>query len=95
MNRRNFFSNIFSSNISNIDKFFFGLQLAIKEDAEPNFREKLLRIVYRNPEKNLPNKKRSYYTRIIELIEEAFNGVQFGFWDYAYESEDALNEFVS
>ncbi len=95
MNRRGFFSrltSIFDSRHEG-EPFFFGVQLVINVYGEDELRARLHRVIADSAPTESPVEKRAFYKRITALLRENQAFLEYGFWDYLVEGEDATAEF--
>jgi hypothetical protein len=94
MNRRGFFSKIFTSN-KMPNTFFFGFQAVIGSYASDTLRQDLHRIIGSGPEEEKPIHKRKFYKRVSSLLLECLPAVEYGYWDYITDPDKAEAEFHS
>ena len=97
MNRRGFFSNIksaFSSRHEG-DPFFFGIQCVINIYGEDELRSTLHNILSGENYSESPEQKFQFYKRISAVLRQNIPFVDYGYWDYITDPDDAADEFNS
>ncbi len=95
MNRRGFFSNIksvFSSRREG-DPFFFGIQCVVNIYGEDELRSTLHNILSSENYSESPIEKFQFYKRIASVLRQNIPFIDYGFWDYLTDPDDAASEF--
>ncbi|MBS1911011.1 MAG: hypothetical protein JST22_03410 [Bacteroidetes bacterium] len=92
MNRRGFFSSVFHSRADR-DPFFFGVQCVINIAGEDALRTNLHRVIATGGESELPADKHSLYKRVTALLRESVPFMEYGYWDYLTDGDEATDEF--
>ncbi len=97
MNRRGFFSNlksVFKSRHEG-DPFFFGLQCVVNIYGEDELRATLHNILSAENYSESPIEKFQFYKRIASVLRQNVPFIDYGFWDYLTDPDDATDEFNS
>jgi hypothetical protein len=95
MNRRGFLATlrgVFTPQ-SDGDPFFFGMQCVINVYGEDELRARFHRIIAEAPERERPHEKRAHYKRISALLREHVASIEYGYWDYLTDADEASGEF--
>jgi hypothetical protein len=97
MNRRGFFSNITSvfHRKHEGDPFFFGFQCVINIYGEDDLRSRIHRVIAGGEETESPEQKRHFYKSITALLQESLPFLEYGYWDYLTDRDEAVGEFRS
>jgi len=95
LNRRGFLASlreVFSSR-SDGDLFFLGVQAVINVYGEAELRRDIHRILAEAPETERPLEKSVYYKRIAAVLREHVPSIEYGYWDYLTDADEAAGEF--
>jgi hypothetical protein len=94
-NRRGFFSTLggLFSGRKHDEIFFYGLQVVINVYGEDTLRQSLHRVITSGEVEERPEAKRSFYKRIASLLLENQPFIEYGYWDYLLDAQDAQTEF--
>lgn len=95
VNRRGFFAsikNVFTPR-SEGHPFFFGIQAVINVYGESELRGSFHRIIADAPELQRPHEKSVYFKRIAALLREHIASIEYGYWDFITDADEAPGEF--
>lgn len=97
MNRRGFFSNITSwfSSRKEGDPLFFGVQCVVNVGTEDELRANLHRVIGAPGSVESPGEKFLFYRRISALLHESLPFMEYGYWDFLTDEDEAVEEFES